>query len=76
MWVSVVGFQFHTPSKKQNILSENKILGKKHVLTKNTIFWNFQKVYIRLQGWNISIIKSFLEWNATVNGDKRIKKTL
>ena len=73
--VCKIGFQFHFPSKKDKILGEKICLVKIMFLYKNHKFLEFSKVYCRLQRCIISILKPFLERNATVSGDKRIKKT-
>ena len=47
MTVSVIGFQSHTPSKKQNILSEKKNWVKNHVFNQKTQFSGIFKKSIK-----------------------------
>ena len=43
MCVYGIGFQFHTPGTKKNILSKNNLFGKNHFLTKYRKFLEFSK---------------------------------
>ena len=68
---SGIGFQFHILGTKENIFSQKIFWVKNHVfLPKITIFWNFQKVSLRLQRYTSSIMSTFLQCDAPVRGDK------
>ena len=68
-------FDFCKITNSQIIPQNNWWIPRLFFLHKITHFWNFQKIYTRSQRCNHSTIKSFLEGFATVNGDKRMKKT-
>ena len=72
MWVFGIDFQFHIPGSKENIISE-KDIGKNRVFKqKSCTFLEFPKS----QFYNVyckdtaSIMKTFLQCNAPVRGNK------
>ena len=75
MRVFEIGFQFATTSSNENNFSQRNVSVLDHIFTQSHKYLEFLKVYIRLQGCNISFINSFLQCNATVIGGKRINFT-